>query len=385
MALQRRPESSPLVAISKANHSPKGIFMTMPLKTVQSKTRGLLDSKNCWFVPLNELSNLDDVANPDYGKLRKIDSEFSETDAFLEAGSPFTISLETFSVQGSHDKSGTNDLLIRSFVRYGDEPKTETINFFGTDIAPGSFIENLEHEHVFSRRDFSESARVWLALEILEVDKGLEKESIASGLGKMRAQFGAVFPALIPFATVAGVAMNTISELRALRKSASQNKKILASQLDLYAKEVSGGDAPLRCGAYVFFNEEIQGVQYRLGSGFKLKRASAKDKDVPILHDYAVLKINRGFINSGKDPAEILKNQELAKVLSQEDEGASEEQRSAHFDFLAQLIENANKIKDLDYYQDVTMRAKSFGQPPTPAQQERLIEIKRRLGQYIVD
>ena len=357
----------------------------MQLKPIQAEKRGLLDSKNCWFVPLNELSSLDDVANPDYGKLRKVDSEFSGSDTFLEAGSPFTISLETFSVQNSHDKGGTNDLLVRSFVRYGDEPKTETINFFGTGVAAGSFEENLEYEHIFSRRDFSESARVWLALEILEVDKGLEKESIASGLGKMRSRFGAIFPALIPFATVAGVAVNTISGLQALRKSASQNKKILASQLDLYAKAVSGGDAPLRCGAYVFFNEEVQGVQYRLGSGFKLKRAAVKDKDVPILHDYAVIKITKGFINSGKDPAEILKNQELAKVLSQEDEGASEEQRSAHFDFLAQLIEDANKIKDLDYYQSVTMKAKSFGQQPTPAQQERLVEIKRRLGQYIVD
>ncbi|MGC1306584.1 MAG: hypothetical protein WA885_05095 [Phormidesmis sp.] len=347
--------------------------------------RGLLDSKTCWFVPWKELSNLDNVENPDYGKLRKTDSEFSESDTFLEAGSPFTISLETFSIQGSHDNSGTNDLLVRTFVRYGDEPKTETINFFGMGVSAESFVENLEYEHVFSRQDFSENARVWIALEILEVDKGLEKESISAGLGKMRARFGAIFPALIPFATVAGVAVNAISGLQTLRKSASQNKKILSSQLDLYAKAVSGGDAPLRCGAYVFFNEELQGVQYRLGSGFKLKRAAEKDKNVPILHDYAVIKITKGFINSGKDPKEILKHQELAKVLSQEDEGASEEQRSAHFDFLAQLVENANKIKDIDYYRQVTMAAKSFDRQPTPAQQDRLVEIKTRLGQYISD
>ena len=352
---------------------------------MQIKERGLLDSKNCWFVPWKELSNLDNIKSPDSGRLRKVDSELSEADSFLEAGSPFTISLESFSVQDSHDDSGTNDLLVRTLVRYGDEPKAETINFFGTGVAAGSFMENLEYEHMFSRRDFSESDRVWIALEIVEVDKGLEQESIASGLSKMRSKFGAIFPALIPFATVAGVAMETMKGLQKLRLSASQNKQILSSQLDLYAKEVSGGDAPLRCGAYIFFNEEIQGVQYRLGSGFKLKRTALKDKNAPISHDYAVVKITPGFIDSGKDPDEILKSQELAKVLSQEGAEASEDQRSAHFDFLAQLIESANKIRDVDYYREVTTAAKSFNRQPTPSQEKRLVEIKTRLGQYISD
>lgn len=350
---------------------------------MQTQQRGLLDSKTCWFVPWAELSNLDDVSTPDYGKLRKVDSEQSDSDTFLEPGNPLTISLESFYVQSSHDDDGTNDLLVRTFVRYGDEPKTETINFFGTDIAAKTFVDNLEYEHIFSERAFSENARIWLALEIVEVDKGLAKEGIASGLSKMRSKFGATFSSLIPFATVAGVAIDTVSRLKSLRLSASKSEKVLACQLDLYAKALSGGDAPLRCGAYIFFNEDVPGVQYRLGSGLKLKRAAIKDKDVPVLHDYAVVKITPGFIDSGKDPDELLKNQELAKVLSQEEEGASEDQRADHFDYLSELIESANKLKDIDYYQEITAAAKSFGRPLTPAQEDRLIKIKTRLGQYL--
>lgn len=350
---------------------------------MQTQQRGLLDSKTCWFVPWAELSNLDDVSTPDYGKLRKVDSEQSDSDTFLEPGNPLTISLESFYVQSSHDDDGTNDLLVRTFVRYGDEPKTETINFFGTDIAAKTFVDNLEYEHIFSERAFSENARIWLALEIVEVDKGLAKEGIASGLTKMRSKFGATFSSLIPFATVAGVAIDTVSRLKSLRLSASKSEKVLACQLDLYAKALSGGDAPLRCGAYIFFNEDVPGVQYRLGSGLKLKRAAIKDKDVPVLHDYAVVKITPGFIDSGKDPDELLKNQELAKVLSQEEEGASEDQRADHFDYLSELIESANKLKDIDYYQEITAAAKSFGRPLTPAQEDRLIKIKTRLGQYL--
>ena len=351
---------------------------------MQQNKRGLLDSKNCWFVPWRELSNLDDISNPDYGKLRKVDSEFSEEDSFLEPGNPFTISLESFSVQAARDKGGTNDLLVRSFVRYGDEPKTETINFFGTGIEAGAFKDNLEYEHIFSKQDFSEGDRLWLSLEILEVDRGLEPASISDGLSKMRGKFGAIFPALIPFATVAGVAMDSLSRLQKLREATSQNEKVLSSQIDLYAKAVSGGDAPLRCGAYIFFNEDLQGVQYQLGSGFKLKRAAIKDKNVPIRHDYIVVKIAPGFIDSGKDPKEILQNQTLAKVLSQE-ESANEDQRSAHFEFLADLVESANKIKDIDYYREVTTAAKSFDRQPTPAQQDRLVKIKTALGQYLPD
>lgn len=355
------------------------------MTTTQVQPRGLLEAKSCWFVPWAELSDLDNAASPDHGKLRKVDSELSEAGTFLEAGSPFTISLEAFAIQNAHDSDGTNDLLVRTFVRYGDEPKTETINYFGTDIAAASFVDNLEYEHVFSRRDFSENVRIWLSLEIAEIDKGLAKDDVASGLEKMRAQFGAVFSSFIPFATVAGVAMDTVSGLKKIRESASQNKKILSSQIDLYAMTFSGGDAPLRCGAYVFFNEDVPGVQYRLGSGFKLKRAAIKDKDVPILHDYAVVKITPGFIDSGKNPEEILKNQELAKVLSSEDDGASAEQRSDHFDFLSGLIDSANKLKDIDYYREVTTAANTFNRPLTPAQENRLVEIKTRLGQYLSD
>ncbi len=351
---------------------------------MQTVQRGLLDSKTCWFVPWQELSNLDDVKNPDYGKLRKTDSESSESDLFLEEGSPFTISLETFSAQSSTVSGNANNLLVRTFVRYGDEPKAETINFFGKPTAE-SFVQDLEYEHVFSKRDFSESARLWLALEILEIEQELDEDSIASGLGKMRSKFGAIFPALIPFATVAGVAIDTISGLQNLRKAARTDKKVLSSQLDLYAQKVSGGDAPLRCGAYIFFNEETQGVQYQLGSGFKLKRAAIKDKNVPVAHDYAVIKITPGFVESGKDAVELLKNQEIAKALSQEDEQATEEQRLEHFDFLAQLVEDANKIKDIDYYREATTAAKSFDRQPTPTQQERLVQIKTKLGQYLPD
>lgn len=147
---------------------------------VSTQPRGLLDLKTSWFIPWAELSDLDNVDKPDYGSLRKVDSEILESDKFIEDGSSFTVSLESFLVREAHDSDRTNDLLVRSFVRYGNEPKTETIHFFGTNVAAGSFQEDLEYEHIFAKSVYSKEARVWLALEILEIDRGLNKDG---GLG----------------------------------------------------------------------------------------------------------------------------------------------------------------------------------------------------------
>ncbi|MEL6854257.1 MAG: hypothetical protein AAFO83_04010 [Cyanobacteria bacterium J06607_13] len=360
--------------------SEPGDFLSGPFES-----RNLLEAKPCWFVPWNELSDLDSAKNPDYGKLRKVDAGLQERDQFLQEGSPFTISLESFCVQESHDRDSHNDLLVRSYVRYGDELKTETINFFGTNIPAKQVVGDLEFEHIFARREFAEDARIWLAIEITEVDKGIEEAVVTSGLAKIRARFGAVFSALIPFSTVAGVALNTLEDIQKLRTPKQQNRQVLFNQIDLYAQALSGGDAPLRSGAYIFFSEPVQGVQYRLGSGFKLKRAAMKDKDVPVAHDYAVVKVTPGFVRSGTDPDEILKNQQLAMVLSQEDAEATEDERSAHYNFLSGLVESADKLKALDYYREVTTAVKMFGHQPTEAQKQRLIDIRMALGNYISD
>ncbi|MEO0397396.1 MAG: hypothetical protein AAF243_15625, partial [Cyanobacteria bacterium P01_A01_bin.137] len=115
--------------------------------------RGALDEKPSWFVPWAELSDLDNIEKPDYGILRKTDSEIDSSDLFVEPGDPFTISLESYFVREADDRDNKNDLLIRSFVRYGDEPKIETIHLFKADVAPSTFAENLENEHIFARSE----------------------------------------------------------------------------------------------------------------------------------------------------------------------------------------------------------------------------------------
>ncbi|MFK8185282.1 MAG: hypothetical protein AB8B99_18060 [Phormidesmis sp.] len=352
----------------------------------EEQSRGRLDLKRSWFVPWAELSELDNHEKHEFGYLRKTDSELKADDQFVEEGDPFTISLESFLIREGHDKDNTNDLLVRSFVRYGNEPKTETIHFFGTDIEAGTFQEDLESEHVFAREDFLAAARIWMSFEIIEIDRGLDEDrSIGSALNQMRGRFGAIFPALIPFSTVAGVAAGMIDKLKNFQRATAKNEPVFQNTLDLYSHTLAGGDGVLRYGAYILFKEDVQGIQYQLGSGYKLKRRAAADKNTPVLHDYVVMKITPGIVQSGQDAKELLKNQQVATVVSELNENESDAERKAlHFSFLEDMVESANQFKELKEYRRL-MAKKKIGEELTQAQKTKLIGIVERLGQFLPD
>ena len=350
---------------------------------IAAESRGLLEAKSCWFVPWSELSNLDNITKPDYGNLRKVDSELLESDRFVGEGEPFSITLESHFVKTAHDSDSKNDILVRSSVRYGDEPKVETLHFFKQNVALGQFEENFEHEHIFARKEFSQESRVWLSLEILEIDRGLSRdEDLSSALNKMHGKFGAIFPALIPFASVAGAASRAIQTLTKFQRSLAENQTILKNEIDLYAKDLAGGDAPLRCGAYILFKKEVQGIKYRLGSGFKLRPRALRDKNEPIQDDYAVIQIAPGFINSGKSSEDLLKNQLVATVVSELNTDVEESKRTAHFEFIENLVDEAAHFKDISYFREMENKL-AFGGTLTPSQQEKMASIKTRLGHLL--
>ena len=348
------------------------------------ETRGLLEAKSCWFVPWSELSDLDNVAKPSYGYLRKVDSELSESDLFVREGEPFSITLESHFVKTAHDGDSENDLLVRSSVRYGDEPKVETLHFFRPDVESGTFLENFEHEHIFARKEFVKESRVWLSLEILEIDRGLSRDKdLSVELAKMHGKFGAIFPALIPFAPVAGAATRLLQIFNKAQEAAAENQIILSNQIDLYDKDLSGGDAPLRCGAYVLFKEDVQAVKYRLGSGFKLRPKALRDKNKPIQDDYAVIQIAPGFISSGKNSKDLLKNQQIAAVVSELDtQNVQDEKRAAHFEFIENLIDEAAHFKDILYLKEMRNK-EEVGIALTLTQKEKIADIKTRLGHLL--
>ena len=334
-----------------------------------------LEKSKYWFVPLNELRNEDGA------KLRTARSRVLASDRLVQEGEAFTISLESFYVKENYDNDNSgNDILVRSWVKYGNEPTTERIHFFQKDV-PNEFIgENLPAEHIFSKQDHGENNRLLITLAITEIDRGLRaNQSISQTISTVSSTFGAVFPAILPFT---GVASDLVNLLGKLSIKGEKNQNIFYSSLDLYAQE--SYESPLRYGAYIFFQEEIQAVMYQL-LDFKLQPTSDQLKDKNPLHDYIVIKIVPGIIHSG-DSKELLVNQQIASVLSQLDnnEENDEIKRREHFRFLQDTIKSANNMQELDYFYHLRLKQK-LGKQLSESQLKRYLEIADRLQKYIPD
>lgn len=324
-----------------------------------------------WFVSLEELQKVEGA------KLRLANSELLETDQLVETGSPLTVSLESFFVKSNHDegKSG-NDLLVRSWTKYGSEPRIETVNFFAKDVPDGFIGENLSVEHIFSTQDYEEENRILLELEITEIDKGLDTDkSISDDLKEVASIFGAVFPVTLPFVSTAS---RLLVNLEKLFSKSSENRQVLHSSLDLYGK--GNGETLLRSGAYIFFSEEVEGIMYKLRD-LKLEPVSNQIKQ-PI-HDYVVVKVVPNFIRSGNQD-ELLVNQQLAAVLSQldEEERNDNNKKNQHWEFLQNTIKRAINLNDLDYYYTL-LRKQNRGEKLTQSQFKRFNEIAEDLRDYI--
>jgi hypothetical protein len=329
-----------------------------------------------WFVAAADLSN------PNGASLRRSDAEILDTDQLIPDGGTFTVSLESFYIHEAHDNDGTgNDILIRTQVRYGNEPRMDVINFFGADIPAGSVNDNLEYEHIFARQDHVSEARLWLAIEIQEIDKGLARDtSILHSFGQVYRDFGGIFATMIPFANIA---LPMVQRLQKLSRERLQNKLIFSSELDLYAREASAGEAPLRCGAYVFFKSEVEAVQYKL-RGLKLERSAPSQLNVPILDDYVVIKVVPTLVKSTDSSDGLLQNQQVATILSQMDQGenAYESRRKEYLTYLQNVVQSSQKLDSLDYFYRLK-RQQSMGMELNEAQKSRFFELADKLNRYI--
>ena len=56
--------------------------------------------------------------------------------------------------------------------------------------------------------------------------------------------------------------------------------------------------------------------------------------------------------------------------------------RQKHLNFLRELIKDAQKIKDLDYFHQLKLK-RDLGEPLNPAQKRRFLEIAQNLKSYI--
>ena len=255
-----------------------------------------------WFVPLDEL---DAAAG---ASLRLAEVAPVATDPVAKDGDSFLVTLETLLIVKAYDSRSDNDLLVRSRLKYGNDPIVEAINFFENDVPAGVVRNNLLCEYIYSQETYSKLDRVHLEVEVMELpgDISLNKD-IGRGLNVIKDTFGMVLSSFLPFG---GVAFDVMEKVNTVRK---ERRRIFLSTLDLYG-DGGEGEARLRYGAYVFFREPVDGSKFKLQK-LQLKHRSSEESNKPFPYDYIVVKIVPAPIRVGSNEEITLKNQKLATVL----------------------------------------------------------------------
>lgn len=250
-----------------------------------------------WFVPLRDLLKATGAT------LQPADSMQIHDSQWVESGSPFTISLESFCVAESFDSSSHNDLLVRSWTQYGDDPPVEIVHCFEREIEPGKAVENLAIEHMFATQHYDDEKTLTLYIQILEVDgdRHLGDEIIT-----VAHLLGAVFPTILPLTSAAS---GLYKSLKHLFSKKEKTVSVFEGSLQLYSNRSSArefGPVPFRCGAYVLFNHDVEGSRYRL------RDLKVDSPDLP--QTYGVIKIIPKVVNS-YNSEDLLVNQRLATGL----------------------------------------------------------------------
>lgn len=281
-----------------------------------------------WFVPLNEL---DATAG---APLRPADLKPAAAEQLADQGDSLLITMESLLIVKKYDSKSDNDLLVRSRVKYGNERMVEAINFFENDVPAGAVRNNLLCEYIYARKQYSKLDRIHLEVEVMELpgDISLNKD-ISKGLSVIKSAFGAVLSSFLPFG---GVAFDVMKKVNTVR---SDKRRIFSSALDLYG-EGGEGEARLRYGAYIFFQEPVDGRNYRLQNLQVIPHTS--EESVP--YDYIVVKVVPNPIRVGSNEELALNNQKLGAVLGTAD---GQMDNNAHHPNFGQFVSDTDKLRKL--------------------------------------
>ncbi|MEM7769986.1 MAG: hypothetical protein AAF327_05690 [Cyanobacteria bacterium P01_A01_bin.37] len=336
-----------------------------------------------WFVPRKKLMvpKADDSYSGIILKRASSNVEY-HTEQLVNNNDPFTILLKSFNVVQDKDK-GDNDILVRSWTKYGSNPQIEVAHFFKKNTPIPYFChDELIAEHIFSSEKYIDRNRVWIRLQILEIDgKKVERlaQIVENDLYHTVQTLGAVFPGTLPFIGTISEKANVLDLFKKLKHIISnQNDTIFDQALDFFS--VNTGETPFRYGAYVFFQEEIEGEHYKLRA-FQVEPKMAEVFDS--LPDYIVLEVIPGIVNSFNQQETITVNQDLAMGLLPFDEKfADPGEKDERFRHLQTLMKKAKVTNDIEEYYGLLKKELS-GTLLSDNQKERYQSLRLELDEYI--
>lgn len=337
-------------------------------------------SSQHWFVPLAQLRQSggaelipwDDPVNAQ-SDLSSGQEQGHET--YVEPGSPFTLSLESFCINETLDRRSGNDLLVRSWTMYGNAPPVEMVHCFERNAKVGQVIDNLAIEHMFALEAFDPSLSLSVYVQILEVDG---HHSLEDDLLNVAQSLGGVFPTLLPFTTVS---IPLYKRLRSMFAKHDRTVDAFTGTVQWSGVQDDGAASPmgLRAGAYVICLEPIVGTTYRL-QGLTL---IPTQENSPASPSYVVIKVVPQLVQS-YNPEDLRVNQNLAAALLNPTHGSELKapefihtlnQNVQAFSHLQAAAQKAMLLDDLVEYR--TLRQLQKTEPHNESQRDRLLRMER--------
>ncbi len=252
----------------------------------------------------------------------------------------FTVSIVTAVVAEDLDGffRGNNDILILTKSSMGEQPLVERIHFYEEEVPVGQPIRAILAENVFIAEDYNETDKLWIEINVIEVDSdtGERKAALKSFQGLASAT-GAIFPAMLPYAFGASAAMGVIEKIVS---AFEKDKHVVKVPFALYPGNPRLGKPPLQEGAYVCFAKPQDPSNFKLHSNGLLTNS-----DTPSEVSYTVFDI----IPVKRPNPKFVINQKVATLLTQMEKG-NQNSTISTIEFLSNTLTQYDNFKKLDRY-----------------------------------
>ena len=240
---------------------------------------------------------------------------------------------------------GNNDIMILAKSALGDKPKVERIVFYGEEIPKGEPLSNFYANSIFQTDDYDGESRLWLEVNILEIDTDLgERKAAISAFQSLASTAGAVFPVLLPYAMGASAGVGLVKKLV---NALENNINVIKVPIAFYPGKIKRGYPPLQEGQYVVFANPQDPDNFKLSSNGLLE-----GKNVEKI-SYAVFDIIEG---EERVSPEVVKNQKIATLLTQLRSGNINTTK-ASIEFLDETLSAYSNYQKLERYLELKNKA----------------------------
>jgi hypothetical protein len=263
----------------------------------------------------------------------------------IVAAEAFTVSLRTVMVAQDMDGflRGDNDVLVLSAASLGEKPAVQRVHYYEEELPAGTVLKDFIAETMYVCDDYSGTDRLWMELNIVEVDTDTgERKALLSAFKSFAVTAGAVFPATLPYSMAASGIFSAIEKLVSALET---DEPALKVPVTLYPPDRMG--APLQRGSFVVFANPVEGGDYELQANGELAMKSGG----AVVTTYVVFTAEPVKVVS----PEWIISQRVATLLTQITEGNRNTAKGS-VDFLNDTLQLYSNFSDLRRYLGIMKR-----------------------------